>query len=150
MASGQDNDRGPQLAVRAIILDPEQRVLLVKRAAGSTASGAWCLPGGKVELGQTAEEAVRTEIAEETALDCVSAEFLFYQDSLPRPAWPAHFLNLYFFCTTTGQVVLNGESSDFCWASVSQARDLEIAFRNDEALARYWALGRRDRGGSGR
>jgi 8-oxo-dGTP diphosphatase len=140
MKSGDDKPKGPFLAVRAIILDQHRRVLLLRRAAGTTGPGAWCLPGGKVDFGQTVEEAMRREVHEETGLTCDSTRFLFFQDSLPGPHLPLHFLNLYFECSTSGQVTLNEESSDFRWISASEIGSLAITFRNDEGLVRYWAL----------
>ena len=42
-------------------------VLLVRRAKAPLA-GEWSLPGGAVELGETLEEAIVREVAEETGL----------------------------------------------------------------------------------
>lgn len=52
------------MGVRAIILDAEQRVVLVRH---SYVPG-WHLPGGAVEPGETLREAVTREVAEETGI----------------------------------------------------------------------------------
>ncbi len=57
-----------QLAVGAVVLRGDGAVLLVRRAT-PPAMGTWTLPGGKVEAGETLEEAVVREVAEETGLD---------------------------------------------------------------------------------
>jgi 8-oxo-dGTP diphosphatase len=51
----------------AIIEFPDNKILLIKR--GTTVfRGCWALPGGKVEAGETVEEAVIREVIEETGL----------------------------------------------------------------------------------
>lgn len=50
----------------AIIFDDKrEKVLLTKRAD----NGLWCLPGGKMEPGESLEECCRREVLEETSLD---------------------------------------------------------------------------------
>jgi 8-oxo-dGTP diphosphatase len=45
------------------------KVLIAKRPAGKHLGGCWEFPGGAVEQGETAEEAVVRELREETGLD---------------------------------------------------------------------------------
>lgn len=58
------------LAVSALIVDADDRVLLVLRGH-QPAQGLWSVPGGSVEVGENLEEALVREIAEETALHVV-------------------------------------------------------------------------------
>jgi 8-oxo-dGTP pyrophosphatase MutT (NUDIX family) len=56
-------------AARAILLDPDDRILLVRFAFPD--SSFWATPGGGIEPGELAEEAVRRELLEETGLEPV-------------------------------------------------------------------------------
>jgi 8-oxo-dGTP diphosphatase len=53
--------------VGAIVRDPDGRLLLVRRA-NEPGRGLWSIPGGRVEPGESAHEAVAREVAEETLL----------------------------------------------------------------------------------
>jgi ADP-ribose pyrophosphatase YjhB (NUDIX family) len=57
----------PILGVGGVVLTPDGRVVLVKRRH-EPAAGTWSLPGGAVEVGETAQAAVAREIREETGL----------------------------------------------------------------------------------
>jgi hypothetical protein len=49
-----------------------------------------------------------------------------------------HCVNLYFECTVSGDIVLNEESGEYAWIGIEDIDKYDIAFRNDEALIRYW------------
>jgi len=57
-------------AARAIVLDPDDRILLV-RFAFPSGKTFWATPGGGIEPGESSEDAIRRELAEETGLTIV-------------------------------------------------------------------------------
>jgi len=126
--------------VRAIITDESGKVLILKRSDDSCSAGEWCLPGGSIEYGQTAIDAMIREVREETSLICNEVKFLFYLDSLPGGNLVYHFVNLFFLCVTSGQVLLNHESSDYTWIGPGDLNKYKIAFRNDQALKKFWEI----------
>ena len=129
----------PVPVVRLILPNADDKVLILKRAHSDYGEGQWCLPGGKVDYGQTVHETVVKELREETALRCTSARFLFYQDSLPPEPGKMHCINLYFECAVTGQIRLDtDESSDHRWVGRGELAQYDIVFRNAEGLKRYW------------
>jgi NAD+ diphosphatase len=62
-------------AVAAIMEAPDGRILLIRRGR-DPAAGSLDLPGGFVEIGETAEQAVRREVSEELGVTVEDVRFL--------------------------------------------------------------------------
>lgn len=56
-------------AVRAVVIDPAARVLLVRFVDPETGAEFWTLPGGGIDPGESEEAAIRRELLEETGLE---------------------------------------------------------------------------------
>ena len=131
----------PYLAVRAIITNESGKVLILKRANTAEGDGKWCLPGGNIEYGETADEAMVREIKQETSLNCTDTKFLFFLESLPSEESELHYVNFVYHCTAEGKVKLNYESSDYAWIDHGMTcTNYKIAFKNDEILRRFWSF----------
>lgn len=59
----------PPLIVTAAVLRRAGRVLIARRPEGKRDAGMWEFPGGKLEEGETPEEALRRELLEELGLE---------------------------------------------------------------------------------
>ena len=70
----------PIVGVGAVVFD-DGGVVLVRRGR-PPAYGAWSLPGGAVELGETLEEAIVREVAEEVALEVEVDELVAVLDRI--------------------------------------------------------------------
>jgi 8-oxo-dGTP diphosphatase len=130
----------PVVAIRVFATDASNRILLLRRANSEYGAGQWCLPGGKLDYGDTPEHTVGKELEEETALAARNVEFLFYQNSPPPEPGKMHCLNLYFRCTVEGAVTLNDESSDFVWLPMEQALAKQPVFGAMEAIQRLLGM----------
>ncbi|MCS6582086.1 DNA mismatch endonuclease Vsr [Curtobacterium citreum] len=60
--------------VAGVLTRPDGRVLACRRAPGRPAAGKWEFPGGKVEPGEPAAEALLRELHEELGLDVIVGE----------------------------------------------------------------------------
>jgi len=63
----------PVHVVAAVLRDARGRVLLARRTAGRDLAGAWEFPGGKVEPGETARQALDRELDEELGIRVLDA-----------------------------------------------------------------------------
>ncbi len=67
---------GPLHVVAGVLQDHRGRVLLARRPAGKSDPGLWEFPGGKVEPGESALDALRRELDEELGLRVRDAQSL--------------------------------------------------------------------------
>jgi len=80
--SGRQYPQLPQVAVGAIVIK-DNRVLLVKRGKAPS-NGQWAIPGGRVELGETLQEAAERELLEETNIEISAGEPAYCFDVIVR------------------------------------------------------------------
>jgi len=108
--------------VEAIVKDSRGRVLLLKRSGNNSLYvGKWQLPGGKAEGKETANQAIRRELFEETGCMCSSLSVLkkVTFSELFRGKKSTVELTI-FFCKTKGKVYLSKEHSDFKFVNSSR------------------------------
>ena len=61
-------ERTPVDVAVGVLIDPDGRFLLTSRPDGKGYAGYWEFPGGKLEAGETVEEALRRELHEELGI----------------------------------------------------------------------------------
>ncbi len=111
------------LLVSAVaLIDRDGRVLLAQRPKGKSMEGLWEFPGGKIEPGETPEEALIRELHEELGIDTWSsclAPLTFashtYEDF--------HLLMPLFACRKWEGIVQSLEGQALKWVRPNQLRD---------------------------
>ncbi len=61
-------ERTPVEVAVGVLIDAQGRFLLTSRPAGKVYAGYWEFPGGKLEQGETVEQALRRELHEELGI----------------------------------------------------------------------------------
>ena len=67
-----DSRRPVDVAV-GVLIDAQERFLLTSRPEGKVYAGYWEFPGGKLEAGESVEQALRRELHEELGITIVAA-----------------------------------------------------------------------------
>ncbi len=65
-----------RVRVTAALIEEGGRILLARRKPGKHMGGRWELPGGKIEPGESPEQSLARELAEELAIEVRVGEFL--------------------------------------------------------------------------
>ncbi len=124
-------------AVGAVVVDGRGCVLLVRRGRPPSL-GAWTLPGGRVEAGESYEDAVTREVREETA---IRARVIASLGLVPivREGF-AYAIHEYLLAPFDGAAPVAGDdAAEVCWAARSDLDRLglsvEVAAVIDRGLA---------------
>lgn len=130
--------RRPKVTVGAII-EKESKILLVKRNS-KPFRNYWTFSGGHIEWGETALEAIRREVKEETGLDLIRPKFFIYDNEFfPKLNW--HAIALIFYGKAKGKIKLQEkEVKEIRWFSKKDLSKIKLAFHHSQILKRYFPL----------
>jgi len=125
------------LAVKTIIWDPDGRCLLLKRPPDKHFGNQWDLPGGKADPGETLDEAIAREGAEETAITFTVDRFLGADE---HEMEKVRVILLFFEGRwQSGDVrVRPGEHTEFTWASRADLLTMAISDQLRPFLERHF------------
>lgn len=87
----------PLIVVAAALVDRDGRLLVQQRPEGLSMAGLWEFPGGKLEPGETPEQALIRELGEELAID-VDHACLAPACFASEPLGDKHLLLLLYVC----------------------------------------------------
>jgi 8-oxo-dGTP diphosphatase len=124
--------------VGAVIKDRGNRLLLIKRGH-EPGAGLWSLPGGRIEPGETDEEAVVREILEETGLR-VECRDLLGTVELPGLGGEVIEVSDYRAVVTGGDLAPGDDAEDARWVGAAELDALPLTSGLAGYLAAWDAL----------
>lgn len=116
----------PIATVGGLVIHPDGEILLVRTRKWS---GKWGTPGGKIEYGETVEQAFVREVQEEAGLTLRDPQVLLVQDCVFSPEFyrKKHFLLVNLQGITDHKAVrLNYEASEFAWVTPAAALTMDL------------------------
>jgi mutator protein MutT len=121
------------IIVAAAIIRKEDLILLTRRLATVHLAGLWEFPGGKVELDESLEAALRRELREEIGIEVnVLDEFFSTSHRYPTKSIELHFFN----CTIASGELRAIEVAEFRWVKPSELHAFEFPEADRELVAR--------------
>jgi ADP-ribose pyrophosphatase YjhB (NUDIX family) len=124
--------------VGAVVRDDAGRLLLVRRAR-LPAAGRWSLPGGRVEVGETAEQALAREVREETGLEVTVGRFIG-SVRRPGPADATYHIADHECAVRGGHLQAGDDAAAVAWFAPEQLPGLPLTDGLLEALAEWRVL----------
>lgn len=117
--------KNPFIVVAAALVDRDGRLLVQQRPEGLPMAGLWEFPGGKLEAGETPEQALIRELAEELAIDvdhaCL-APACFASEALGEK----HLLLLLYVCRKWGGTPVAQHASALRWVRPVELHALDM------------------------
>ncbi len=124
--SGIPAGKARGISVRAVLRDGDGKVLFLRRAIDSKRfGGQWELPGGKLNAGETIEDALRREVREEVGFEVVVGALLGATElELDR----VKIVSLHHVVErVAGELQLSAEHSEFRWVARAEFEVLDLA-----------------------
>ncbi len=132
---------GPVAAVGGLILNDRDEMLLVRRAR-NPGLGMFGLPGGFIDREETAEQALRREVFEETGLAIFDLRMLMtHPNGYQYGGITVPVLDLFFECRVVDPSQLklaDDELSSSLWTRPNDEQLSQMAFPSNRLAIEYW------------
>lgn len=113
------------VVVAAALVDRDGRLLVQQRPAGLSMAGLWEFPGGKLEPGETPEQALIRELDEELAID-VDHACLAPACFASEPLGGRHLLLLLYVCRKWRRTPVAQHASALRWVRPVELHGLDM------------------------
>ena len=131
------------VAVGAIVFK-NNRVLLVRRAQPPS-QDLWAIPGGRVEIGETLQEAAQREILEETGITIQALEPVYTFDYIERDgSAPPRFHYVIIDLTADyidGEIRAGDDAAEARWVAAEELDGMKVSSKTLKLLKKQFDFG---------
>lgn len=131
-------ERKPKLVVAVLARNKDKYLLVKEKLEGG--SEKWIIPGGKVEFGESLEEAAKRELAEEVGIKVVKVKFLAFWEAI-FVKWNYHTV-IFFYETLTEAVEMaediEGKVLEAKWFTREEIKNLKLVESAEWLFDRMW------------
>ncbi len=117
------------------IVERDDKILLIKRK-NEPFKGCWALPGGFIEYGESAEEAVKREIKEEANLEIKIKRLLGVYSAFGRDP-RGHVISICYLAEGKGKEKGGSDAGDARFFSLDELKKEKLAFDHAKIIEDY-------------
>ena len=133
----------PVVAVGAIIFR-NNRVLLVRRGQPPS-QDLWAIPGGRVEIGETLQEAAEREILEETGITIHAREPVYTFDYIEQDGSASPRFHYVIIDLTAdyvgGEIMAGDDAAEARWIAADELAGLKVSSKTLKLLKKQFGFG---------
>ena len=129
----------PVVAIGAVVIH-DNKVLLVKRA-NPPSQGLWTIPGGKIKLGETLQQAAEREIKEESGISVRAGDpvHVFEVIEKQQDRYQFHYVIIDLLCRyISGEVTPRDDALDVAWFEKADLDNDTIDINTKSFLRTWW------------
>ncbi|MCL2687471.1 MAG: NUDIX domain-containing protein [Methanobrevibacter sp.] len=113
------------LAMRGLLKQNDEILILKRHPNSRTNPNRWELPGGKVDPGEDFDKALIREFDEETNLEIKINDLIgAVQEDFPHKRTVAIVMNVEII---SGEIKISDEHTDWKWATIEEIKELKIS-----------------------
>jgi mutator protein MutT len=118
-----------QVEVAGCFCEFQGRILLLLRNPEKPQGNTWCIPGGKLNSGETPLQAIVREVEEETGLHLPDESLTYCRTvyiRFPNSDIVLHLFRIQLLDVPRGLCVSACEHSAYCWATLEEALEMPL------------------------
>lgn len=116
----------PLIGVGAVVFNDAGDILLIKRGKPPQ-YGRWMVPGGRLEWGETLEQAAIREVREETGLDIEIEAFVEIIEAITPGESGFHYVIMdYAARAVSGTLMAGSDALDAVWVKVADLETFDL------------------------